>query len=178
MAIRHVYLKIEEIVGYSSVEPSPHAAARYRRDCMRNTGHEDASIPLSEVNARSVDAVVYREYLDAGYLVPKPDRLVLADVNEPIYTHRVPGTVIYAHPGERLHIHVLNADVIPHSFTCMGCGMARTPMAHGRLVPRRPMGAGRTKSVLGRPGPTATMSATTWWAPGPFTIIRSTSARA
>ncbi len=31
-------------------------------------------------------------------------------------SHRVPGTVIYACPGERLLIHVLNADVNPHSF--------------------------------------------------------------
>ena len=120
MAIQHFYLKIEEIVGYSPVEPSAHAGARYRRDCMRNTGHEDATIPLSEVNARRVDALIYREYLDPDYLVPKPDKLVLADVNEPIYTHRVPGTVIYVHPGDRLHIHVLNADVKPHSFHVHG----------------------------------------------------------
>lgn len=120
MAIRHVYLKIEEIVGYSPVEPSPHAAVRYRRDGMRNSGHEDATIPLAEVKARSVDAVVYREYLDPDYLVPKPDKLVLADVNEPSYTHRVPGAVIYARPGERLHIHVLNGDVIPHSLHVHG----------------------------------------------------------
>lgn len=120
MAVRHIYLKIEEIVGYSPVEPSSHAAARYRRDCMRNTGHEDATIPLSEINARRVDALVYREYLDPDFLVPKPDKLVLADVNEPLYTHRVPGTVIYAQPGERLHIHVLNADVMPHSFHVHG----------------------------------------------------------
>jgi hypothetical protein len=120
MAIRHVYLKIEEIVGYSPVEPSPHAAVRYRRDGMRNSGHEDATIPLAEVKARSVDAVVYREYLDPDYLVPKPDKLVLADVNEPSYTHRVPGAVIYARPGERLHIHVLNGDVIPHSLHVNG----------------------------------------------------------
>lgn len=120
MATRHIYLKIEEIVGYSPVEPSPHAAANYRRDCMRNTGHEDATIPLSEVNARRLDALVYREYLDPDYLIPKPDKLVLADVNEPVYTHRVPSAVIYAHPGERLHIHVLNADTMPHSFHVHG----------------------------------------------------------
>ncbi|MFN0195058.1 MAG: galactose oxidase-like domain-containing protein [Aestuariivirga sp.] len=120
MAIRHVYLKIEGILGYSPVEPSAHAAARYRRDCMRNTGHEDATIPVSEVNARRVDALVYREYLDPDYLIPKPDKLVLADVNEPIYTHRVPGSIIYAHPGERLHVHVLNGDVMPHSFHVHG----------------------------------------------------------
>src|SRR5262249_17985805 len=39
---------------------------------------------------------------------------------EPVFTHRVPGTVIYAHPGRRLHIHVLNADAMPHSFHVHG----------------------------------------------------------
>ncbi len=120
MAIRHVYLKIEEILGYSPVEPSSHAAANYRRDCMYNTGHEDGTIPLSEVNARRLNALIYREYLDPDYLIPKPDKLVLADVNEPIYSHRVPGTVIYTRPGDRLHIHVLNGDVMPHSFHLHG----------------------------------------------------------
>ncbi|HEU4539683.1 MAG TPA: galactose oxidase-like domain-containing protein [Jiangellaceae bacterium] len=118
MAIRHVYLRIEEIVGYSPVEPSAHGS--YRRDCMRNTGHEDGTIPLSEVNARRLNALVYREYLDPDYLVPKPDKLVPADVNEPVYTHRVPGTVIYTKPGERLQIHVFNADTMPHSFHLHG----------------------------------------------------------
>ena len=119
MNVRDVYLRIEEIVGYSPVEPSSHSGT-YRRDCMRNTGHEDATIPLSEVNARSLTALVYREYLDPDYLIPKPDKLVQADVNEPIYTHRVPGTVVYARPGDRLHIHVFNADGMPHSFHVHG----------------------------------------------------------
>lgn len=116
--MRHVYLRIEEIAGYSPVEPSPHGA--YRRDCLRGPGHEDATIPPWEVDDRRLDALVYREYLDPGYLVPKPDRLVLADVNEPVYTHRVPGTVIYARPGERLHVHVLNAAKLPHSLHVHG----------------------------------------------------------
>lgn len=120
MPTRHIYLKIEEIADYSPVEPSSHAAAKYRRDCMRNTGHEDATIPLSEINARRLTALIYREYLDPDYLIPKPDKLVLADVNEPLYTHRVPGAVIYAQPGERLHIHVLNADTMPHSLHVHG----------------------------------------------------------
>ncbi len=120
MAIRNIYLKIEEIVDYSPVEPSPHAAANYRRDCMRSSGHEDGTIPLSEVNARRLTALVYREYLDQDYLIPKPDKLVLTDVNEPIYPHRVPGSIIYTRAGEHLHIHVLNADSMPHSFHVHG----------------------------------------------------------
>ena len=120
MAIRNVYLKIEQIADYSPVEPSGHAAANFRRDCMRNPGHEDGTIPLSEVDARRLDALIYREYLDPGYLIPKPDKLVLADVNEPVFAHRVPGTVIYAHPGDHLHIKVLNSDTMPHSFHVHG----------------------------------------------------------
>src|SRR5205807_122079 len=93
---------------------------QYRRDCMRNTGHEDGTIPADEVAARRLTVIVYREYLEPQYLVPKPDKLVVADVNEPAFMHRVPGTVIYAHPGERLLIHVKNADVTPHSFHVHG----------------------------------------------------------
>lgn len=119
MPTRHVYLRIEEIVGYSPVEPSSHAG-NYRRDCMLNTGHEDGSIPLSEANARRLDALIYREYLDPDYLIPKPDKLILADVNEPLFTQRVPGTVVYVSPGHRLHVHVLNADTMPHSFHVHG----------------------------------------------------------
>jgi plastocyanin len=120
MPPREVYLRIEGIVDYSPVEPSSHAAANYRRDCMRNPGHEDGTIPIAEVNARRLTALIYREYLDSHYLIPKPDKLVLADVNEPIFPHRVPGTVIYTRPGEHLHIHVLNADSMPHSFHVHG----------------------------------------------------------
>ena len=61
-----------------------------------------------------------REYEDPGYLIPKVDKLVEADVNEPVYGRRVPGTVIYANPGERLHIHVLNFDKEAHSFHLHG----------------------------------------------------------
>lgn len=122
MPVRDIYLKIEEILDYSPVEPEPKVAPpkQYRRDCMRNPGHEDTTIPLAEVKARTLTALVYREYVDSGYLIPKPDKLVLADINEPVFSHRVPGTVIYARPGERLRIHVLNADVMPHSFHVHG----------------------------------------------------------
>ena len=122
MATHNIYLKIEQVLDYSPVEPDMMAAPpkQYRRDCMRNPGHEDTTIPLSEVNARMLAALVYREYLDKDYLIPKPDKLVLADVNEPRYSRRVPGTVIYTQPGERLRIHVLNADSIPHSLHVHG----------------------------------------------------------
>jgi FtsP/CotA-like multicopper oxidase with cupredoxin domain len=122
MAVRDIYLKIETILGYSPVEPDDHITPpiQYRRDCMRNQGHEDATIPSDEVDGRRLTALIYREYLDPGYLVPKPDKLVIADVNEPAFTRRVPGTVIYATVGDRLRIHVKNADTMPHSFHVHG----------------------------------------------------------
>ncbi len=122
MALRDIYLKIQQLNGYSPVEPADHVTppVQYRRDCMRGPGHEDGTIPADEVNARRLNAVIYREYMDSQFLVPKPDKLIAADVNEPAFTHRVPGTVIYTHPGERLRVHVKNADVTPHSFHVHG----------------------------------------------------------
>ncbi len=122
MAVRDVYLKIETIPGYSPVEPDDHVSPpiQYRRDCMRNMGHEDGTVPDDEAAARRLTALIYREYLDAQYLIPKPDKLVAADVNEPAFVRRVPGTVIYAQPGDWLRIHVKNGDVAPHSFHLHG----------------------------------------------------------
>ena len=119
---RHIYLKIERIEHYSTVFPTDHpiAPAEYGRDCMRGHGHENGLIPQAEIEAREVPAVVYREYLDSGYLIPKPDKLIAADVNEPPYTHRVPGTVIYTRPCQRLKIHVWNTDNVPHSLHMHG----------------------------------------------------------
>lgn len=120
--IRHVYLKIEKIENYSPVRPEDKVTPpiQYGRDCMRNEGHHDGTIPEAEIQARSLTAVVYREYLDSGYLIPKPDKLILADINEPAYNHRVPGTVIYTRPCERLKIHVWNCDDVTHSFHTHG----------------------------------------------------------
>lgn len=119
---RHIYLKIERIENYSPVKPQDKVAPpiQYGRDCMRNHGHENGLIPQAEIDARSLTAVVYREYLDSGYLIPKPDKLIAADVNEPAYTHRVPGTVIYTRPCQRLKIHVWNTDDVPHSLHVHG----------------------------------------------------------
>ena len=117
MVLRDIYLKIEQIAFYNPVDPEPKSAPprHYQRDCGRNHGHDDGTIPPSEVAARAVPALIYREYLDSAYHIAKPDKIVVADVNEPLYYSRVPGTVIYAHPGDRLHIHVLNGGVLPVS---------------------------------------------------------------
>lgn len=116
---QHIYLKIERVEGYNPVEPQE-KSAQYGRDCMRNEGHENALIPQSEIDARALNAVIYREYLDSAYLIPKLDKLILADINEPVYNHRVPGTVIYTRPCKRLKIHVWNCDDVPHSFHVHG----------------------------------------------------------
>ena len=87
---------------------------------MRGEGHENAFIPEAEIQARSLTAVVYREYLDSGYMIPKPDKLILADINEPVFNHRVPGTVIYTRPGQRIKIHVWNCDDNSHSLHVHG----------------------------------------------------------
>jgi plastocyanin len=120
--IRDIYLKIERIEGYSTVRPQEKVAPpiQYGRDCMRFEGHENGLIPEAEIEARSLTAVVYREYLDSGYLIPKTDKIILADINEPAYNHRVPGTVIYTRPCERLKIHVWNDDDVPHSLHVHG----------------------------------------------------------
>ena len=120
--VRDVYLKIEVIPDYCPVDPVAElpVGVEYRRDCMRNVGHENGQIPNAEVEARTLDAVIYREYLDSSYLIPKPDKLVEADINEPIFHRRVPGTVIYTSPGEKLRIHVWNCDTAPHSLHSHG----------------------------------------------------------
>jgi hypothetical protein len=122
MAVRDIYLKIERISDYSPVEPDDHVSPpiQYRRDCLRTMGHEDATIPDDEVAARRLTALIYREYLDPQYLFPKPDKLVAADINEPAFPRRVPGTVIYALLGDWLRIHVKNGDGTPHSFHLHG----------------------------------------------------------
>lgn len=119
---RHIYLKIERIENYCPVKPQDKVVppVQYGRDCMRNHGHENALIPQAEIDARTLTAVVYREYLDSGYLVPKPDKLIAADINEPAYSHRVPGTVIYTRPCQLLKIHVWNADDVSHSLHVHG----------------------------------------------------------
>jgi hypothetical protein len=122
MSHRDIYLKIEPITGYSPVEPMEKAAPpiQYKRDCFRNADHKDGTIPDAEVNARRLRALVYREYTDASYLVPVTNKIINEDINEPIYSRRVPGTVIYTTPGEHLHIHVLNADLEAHSLHMHG----------------------------------------------------------
>ena len=106
---RDVFLRIEPLAGYSPLAPLL-CARRYGRDCQRNQGHELGRIPADEILEARIDALVYREYLDPDYLTPKTAPLVLSDSAEPPWDHRVPGALIWAKPGEQLHIHVRNAD--------------------------------------------------------------------
>jgi len=117
---RRIYLRIERLQSYTPVAPDETDHMRYKIDCMRGPGHEDGTIPPNEVELRRLDAVVYRRYLDAAHTVPDTSPLVVADINEPPWDRRIPGCVIYADPGERLFIHVYNADSQPHSFHVHG----------------------------------------------------------
>ena len=108
---RDVFLKIEPIHGYSPLAPVG-ASRRWGRDAMHGTGHELGRVQPEEIVATTLDALVYREYLDPHWRVPNTARLIEADVNEPPWYRRIPGAVVYARPGERLFIHVLNGD--PH----------------------------------------------------------------
>jgi FtsP/CotA-like multicopper oxidase with cupredoxin domain len=120
MNTRHIYLKIEPLNNYTPVAPDDAEHHKHRLDCMRNMGHEDGTIPPSEIDRRRLEALVYREYLDANYTILKTDPLIPEDINEPAADRRIPGTVIYSKPGERLYIHVFNADFEPHSFHLHG----------------------------------------------------------
>jgi hypothetical protein len=117
---RDIFLQIEIVPGYSPLAPII-GSRRYGRDCMFSTGHECGRLSAGEILGASLDALVYREYLDPEYTVPNTAKIVAADHNEPPWDRRVPGAVLYAKPGERLHIHVRNTDPAEcHSFHLHG----------------------------------------------------------
>lgn len=148
MVDKHIYLKIEKINNYNPVEPEPanNTTKKYKRDCMYTVttttdnsdpprkypiNHSKGSIPdtdphgpndlPNEVKDRSLDAaIVYREYMNSNYTIPKIDKLIINDINEPVYNRRVPGAVIYTHTDTKLIVHVLNGDDQPHSFHVHG----------------------------------------------------------
>ena len=116
-ASSHVYL---ESYIYADDETGKRIAAALVRAAQRGVathliidgfGAQDyPASALEALRAAGVDALVYREYLDPDYLTAKTDPLVPSDSAEPPWEHRVPGTVIWARPGEQLHIHVRNGD--------------------------------------------------------------------
>src|SRR3954471_8146081 len=117
---RDVFLKIERVAGYSPFAPEP-CSRRWGRDAMFNVGHELGRVQTGEIIASTLDALVFREYFDTHFTVPNTARIVAADVNEPAWDRRIPGSVLYARPGERLYIHVLNGDTTEcHSFHLHG----------------------------------------------------------
>ena len=117
---RDIFLKIESLPSYSPLAPVA-CARHFGRDCMFNAGHESGRIPAQEILASTADGLVYREYLDAHYTIPNKAKLIEADVNEPPWDRRIPGCLLYAKPGERLYIHVWNADTSDcHSFHIHG----------------------------------------------------------
>lgn len=108
---RDIFLQIEPLQAYSPLAPLL-CSRRYGRDCMRNPGHELGRIPAEEILGARIDALVYREYLDPDYTQPVTAPLVASDTAEPPWDRRIPGALIWTRPGERLYIHVRNAD--PH----------------------------------------------------------------
>jgi hypothetical protein len=96
---RDIFLKIEPLDRYSPLAPVT-CARRFGRDCMFNEGHELGRVSPQEIAAATVNAIVYREYLDPDYTVPNTAKLVPADVNEPPWNRRVPGALLWARPGE------------------------------------------------------------------------------
>ena len=117
---RDIFLKIEPVDRYSPLAPLT-CARHYGRDCMFNEGHELGRVTPQEIAAATVDTLVYREYLDPGFTLPSTAKIIEADVNEPPWDRRVPGAILWAQPGERLHVHVLNGDPAAcHSFHLHG----------------------------------------------------------
>lgn len=109
MAHREFFLQIEPVLGYSPLAPI-RCARHYGRDCMRGLGHEIGRVTPEEIFGSTFDALVYHRYHDAAYTVPVTDPLVAADVNEPPWDRRVPGSVLFADAGDTVAIHVRNAD--------------------------------------------------------------------
>jgi len=117
---RDIFLKIEPVTGYSPLAPRP-CARRWGRDAMFNPGHELGRVQAGEIVATTLDLLVYHQYFDTHYTRPNTAKIVRADVNEPRWNRRVPGCVLYARPGERLYVHVLNGDPDDcHSFHLHG----------------------------------------------------------
>jgi FtsP/CotA-like multicopper oxidase with cupredoxin domain len=109
MAHREFFLQIEPVLAYSPLAPI-RCARHYGRDCMRGSGHEIGRVTPEEIFGTTFDALVYRRYHDAAYTLPVTDPLVAADVNEPPWDRRVPGSVLFADVGDTVAIHVRNAD--------------------------------------------------------------------
>ena len=119
-ARQDIFLKIERVTAYSPLAPEP-CARRWGRDDMFNPGHELGRVQPGEIVATTLDLLVYHEYFDTHYTHPNTAKLIAADVNEPSWDRRVPGCVLYARPGQRLYVHVLNADPDDcHSFHLHG----------------------------------------------------------
>jgi hypothetical protein len=100
---RDVFLKIEPLSAYGPFAPLS-CTERYGRDCMYRDGHELGRLSPQEIIEATLQALAYREYLDPHHSVPNTAKIIEPDVNEPPWNRRIPGAVLYASPGDRLHI--------------------------------------------------------------------------
>ena len=170
---RDIFLKIEPLPSYSPLAPVA-CARHFGRDCMFNAGHESGRIPAQEILASTADGVVYREYLDAHYTVPNKAKLIEADVNEPPWDRRIPGCLLYAKPGERLHIHVWNSDTSEcHSFHIHGLRYGIESDGAWPLGVAAGTDGGAMKFFLARNGRMSMTLRRIWWARGDFTTTRT-----
>ena len=106
---RDIFIKIERVLGYCPLSPEP-CSRRWGRDGMYNLGHELGRVQAGEIVSTTLDALVFHEYFDNHYTQANTSKIVASDINEPGWDRRIPGCVLYARPGERLYIHVLNGD--------------------------------------------------------------------
>ena len=56
-------------------------------------------VQADEILASTLDALVYREYLDPHFTIPNTSKIVPSDVNEPVWSRRVHIHRIGVHPG-------------------------------------------------------------------------------
>lgn len=91
MNVRYLYLKIATVPNYSPVAPDNAEHHKHRLDCTRNMAHIDATIPQVEVNRRSLDALIFCEYLDTACAVIKNTPLIAMAAFR-TWRGRVPGS--------------------------------------------------------------------------------------
>lgn len=154
MVHREFFLQIELVPSYSPLAPV-RCSRHYGRDCMRSPGHEIGRVTPQEIFGTTFDAMVYRRYHDAAYTMPVTDPLVAADVNEPPWDRRVPGSVLFADVGDTLAVHVRNADMNNcHSLHMHGLAMGSTPTARGHSAFRPRTAPAVTTYIPAAAGPT------------------------
>ena len=173
---RHIFLKIERRPRIQPARSRPlQPPLGPRRDVQHRHTSSDACRPARSSPPRSTRSCIASTSIP-HFTLPNTAKLVTADVNEPAWNRRIPGSVLYARPGERLYIHVLNGDPYDcHSFHLHGLRYGiESDGAWPFGVATRPAGAA-TKSGPAKAGPTCSTRPRTRSVPGRSTIMSATS---